>query len=312
MRLLPGAGHDPVGLDVLPSPFTQVVGSICQPGVVQAALREVDAVIHTATLHKPHVATHRKQDFVDVNVTGTLTLLEEACRAEVQSLVFTSTTSAFGASLTPPDGAPAVWVDEDLPGVPKNIYGVTKTAAEDLCALFHRRHGLPVVVLRTSRFFPEDDDNAATREAFTDVNAKVNELLFRRGDLHDMATAHLCALRRAPELGWAKLIVSATTPFERSDAARLRAAPLEVVRRVIPEVESTYAALSFRLPDTIGRVYDNGRARAALGWQPQHDFASALQQLKRGEPWGSPLAREVGAKGYHPGRAFTDGPYPVD
>ena len=58
----------------------------------------VDAVVHTATLHKPHVATHTRQDFVDTNITGTLNLLEEAVAAGVSSFVFTSTTSAFGAS----------------------------------------------------------------------------------------------------------------------------------------------------------------------------------------------------------------------
>ena len=52
--------------------------------------------------------------------------------------VFTSTTSAFGRALTPPPGAPAAWITEDVAPVPRNIYGVTKTAAEDLCELVHR------------------------------------------------------------------------------------------------------------------------------------------------------------------------------
>ena len=42
-----------------------------------------------------------------------------------------------------PPGAPAAWVTEDVTPVPKNIYGVTKAAAEDLCQLFHRNQGLP-------------------------------------------------------------------------------------------------------------------------------------------------------------------------
>ena len=41
-------------------------------------MRGVTAVLHAATLHKPHVATHARQAFVDVNVTGTLNLLEAA------------------------------------------------------------------------------------------------------------------------------------------------------------------------------------------------------------------------------------------
>ena len=59
-----------------------------------------------------------------------------------------------------------MWVTEDLPPVPKNIYGTTKLMAETLCELFFRERGLPVVVLRTSRFFPEDDDDPAMRSAY--------------------------------------------------------------------------------------------------------------------------------------------------
>ena len=76
-------------------------------------------------------ARTRARTFVDTNVTGTLNLLEEAVAAGVGRFVFTSTTSAFGRALTPPPGAPAAWVTEDVAPVPRNIYGVTKIAAED-------------------------------------------------------------------------------------------------------------------------------------------------------------------------------------
>jgi UDP-glucose 4-epimerase len=111
----------------------------------------VRAVIHSATLHKPHVATHARQDFVDTNVTGTLTLLEAALAAGVRAFVHTSTTSAFGSALTPGPGAPAARITEAVAPIPRNIYGVTKVAGESLCELFHRDQRLPVVVLRTGR-----------------------------------------------------------------------------------------------------------------------------------------------------------------
>src|SRR5579859_2575505 len=114
----------------------------------------VTTVYHAATLHKPHVATHSPQQFIDVNITGTLNLLQEAVEAGVASFVFTSTTSVFGDALVPPAGAPAAWITEEVRPVPKNIYGVTKAAAEDLCQLYHRNQGLACIILRTSRFFP--------------------------------------------------------------------------------------------------------------------------------------------------------------
>src|SRR5918996_2277249 len=179
----------------------------------------VDAVIHAATLHKPHVGSHTRQDFVDTNITGTLNLLEEAVEAGAQSFVFTSTTSAFGRALSPGPGEPAAWIDEDVAPVPRNIYGATKTAAEDLCELVHRDHGLPCLILRTSRFFPEGDDRDDVRAAYEDLNVKVNELLYRRVDIEDVVSAHRLALERAGKIGVGRYIVTATTPFTRDDLA---------------------------------------------------------------------------------------------
>ncbi|MFK4652750.1 nucleoside-diphosphate-sugar epimerase [Bradyrhizobium japonicum] len=119
------------GIDLKPSPFTDAVGSIVDPDFVRRQMEGVSAVIHTATLHKPHVATHGKQDFVDTNVTGTLNLLEAALAAGVRSFVFTSTTSAFGSQLRPEAGQAAVWVTEDLAPVPKNIYGTDQADGRD-------------------------------------------------------------------------------------------------------------------------------------------------------------------------------------
>ena len=156
-------GHEVIGLDILQGPFTTHVGSVADRSWVKHCMTGVQTVFHAATLHKPHVATHSRQDFVDTNITGTLNLLEEAVTTGVESFVYTSTTSVFGDALVPPAGAPAAWVTEEVRPIPKNIYGVTKAAAEDLCQLFHRNKGLACIVLRTSRFFPEEDDNRRVR-----------------------------------------------------------------------------------------------------------------------------------------------------
>ncbi len=311
VRTLTDQGHDVVGLDVVESPFTTHVGSITDPEVVARCMDGVDRVIHAATLHKPHVATHTRQAFVDVNITGTLTLLEAAVTAGVESFVYTSTTSVFGDALIPPEGEPAAWITEDVRPVPKNIYGVTKAAAEDLCQLFHRNQGLPCVVLRTSRFFPEEDDNPAVREAWDDANLKVNELLYRRVDIEDVVSAHLLAAGRAPALGFRKYIVSATTPFQQEDLAELRTDAPSVVQRRVPGYEAVYERHGWRMAPGIDRVYVNARAREELGWRPRYDFASVIERLRAGEDLRSPLAVAVGAKGYH-AETFAEGPYPTE
>jgi UDP-glucose 4-epimerase len=256
------------------------------------------------------VATHSSQDFVDTNVTGTLNLLEAAVAAGVRCFVFTSTTSAFGSQLRPEAGQAAVWVTEELPPVPKNIYGTTKLMAETLCELFFRERGLPVVVLRTSRFFPEDDDDPAMRSAYPLDNAQANELLYRRLDIADAVSAHLLAVERAPKIGFARYIVSATSPFEPRHLAALADDAAAAVRELYPDCEKLYAARGWRLFPQIDRVYVNERARRELGWRPEFDFAYVLDCLRGGRDFRSALAREVGSKGYHEA-VFDDGPYPV-
>jgi len=311
MRTLRQADRNAAGVDILPSPFTSRVGSVADRAFVSSAMAGVDAVIHAATLHKPHVATHGRQDFVDTNITGTLNLLEEAVAAGVKAFVFTSTTSVFGRALQPPEGAPAAWITEDVTPVPRNIYGVTKAAAEDLCELFSHRHGLPVAVLRTSRFFPEEDDSKAVRDGYEDENVKANEFLFRRVDVADATDAHLKALERAETIRFGRYIISATTPFEGGDLAELRAHAPAVVKRRVPDYEPVYASRGWTMFPGIDRVYDNARARADLDWRPTFDFASVIRRLQTGDDMQSPLARAVGAKGYHATR-FADGPYPTE
>jgi nucleoside-diphosphate-sugar epimerase len=309
-RTLRESGEDVIGLDIKPSAFTSIVGSVSDPVSVGRAMVGVDTVYHTATLHKPHIATHAKQDFIDTNILGTLVLLERAVSAGVGTFVFTSTTSMFGDALRPPPATPAVWVTEDVAPIPKNIYGVTKTAAEDLCLLFHREHGLKCIVLRTSRFFREEDDDRSKRTSFDDANVKANEFLFRRVELEDVVSAHLCARARAPQLKFGRYIISATTPFLPEDTSELNIRAPTVVGKRVPDYAEIYKSRGWKMFERVDRVYVNQAARVDLCWKPKYDFAFILESLRTGDYPISPLSRVVGSKGYH-NQVFEDGPYPV-
>src|SRR5262245_60385012 len=295
------SAHEVVGLDVQPSPYTTVTGSIVDAAVVTHAMRGVDVVLHAATLHKPHVVTHSRREFVDANIVGTLNLLEAAAAARVGSFVYTSTTSVYGRALIPETGSPAAWITEDVVPLPKNIYGVTKKAAEDLCELFQRKLGLPCVVLRTSRFFPDEDDDDDVRRAYADDNVKANEYPYRRVDLEDVVTAHVLAMERAPELGFRRYVISATTPFTRDDLPRLRSDAPALLRERFPVFEREYGRRGWKMFPTIDRVYDSGLAREELGWVPRWTFGYALERLAADDDIRSALARSIGFKGYHAG-----------
>jgi len=281
-------GHQVIGLDVAPGPDTGLVGSVADRALIDRlfAERGIEAVIHAGALHKPDIARYPKQAFVDVNVTGTLNLLEAAVAAGCGRFVFTSTTSLMISEAIRAGKAGgarrAAWLTEESgPLEPRNVYGVTKRAAEQLCGLVHREHGLPVVVLRTGRFFPEEDD---THRDLSGPNTKANEFLNRRLTVEDCAEAHVAALERAPAIGFGLYIVAAPPPFAEAEAEALIEDAQAVVARHFPEAAELYARQGWRLPDHLDRVYDPSRAERELGFRARTDFAAILAALRDGRP----------------------------
>ncbi|NUP07646.1 MAG: NAD(P)-dependent oxidoreductase [Polyangiaceae bacterium] len=285
--MLSQSGHSVVGLDLAEGTHTQIVGSVADRSLVERVFRQehIEAVVHGAALHKPDLARYPASAFVDVNVTGTLNLLEAATTAGHDRFVFTSTTSLMiSAAIRAEEGHAAVWLTEETtPLEPRNMYGVTKLAAEHLCRLQHLERGLSVVVLRTSRFFPEEDD-MAHEIPLSGPNTKANELLYRRLTVEDAARAHIVALEKAPSLGFETFIVSAPTPFVRDDAADLKRDAASVIERYFPGARALYERAGFRLPTSIGRVYDASRAERLLGFRCRTAFADVLTALEAGSP----------------------------
>lgn len=263
-RQLAVAGHDPLGLDTAPGPWTTHVASLLERTPVAALLARVDAVVHTAALHARHLAWHSPQEFIAVNVVGTRRLLTGAARAGVRSFVFTSTASVYGDAAVPTDRA--VWVTEDLAPRPRDIYDGTKLAAEGLCRLFARESGMAITCLRPGRFFPQPPEALAWNR------------LYRGVDVRDVAAAHLLALTRTgPTFGI--FTIAARSPFTEADLPALLDDAPAVVRRGAPGVAHLFEARGWPLPARIDRVYATARAERVLGYRPRHnadDYARAL------------------------------------
>jgi UDP-glucose 4-epimerase len=288
-------GHRVVGLDPVAAPTTEVVGSVVDRTLVRHTLRDygIDAIVHAGALHKPHVATHDPSHFIAVNVQGTLNLLEEATAAgsPVDRFVFTSTTSLMISqeiwSGRERGMRRAVWIDEEMaPLLPRNIYGVSKLSAEHLCRMVHERSGLPMVVLRTGRFFPEEDDMA--HKIFqSGENTKANEFLFRRLTVEDAAEAHIAALARAPKVGFDTFIISALTPFHSADCEDLMHDAPAVVAHYYPRYREIYARRGWTMFDSIDRVYDSSKAMRQLGFVCRTGFGEVLDRLSSIAPSGA-------------------------
>ena len=159
----------------------------------------------------------------------------------------------------------AVWVDEELRPEPRDIYDITKQAAEALCRDFFEQEGLQTVVLRVSRFLPEP------------VNLAANHRFYRGLDERDGARGHLLALEH--DFSEFEIFnISAGSPFQREDLGQLKQAPRQVITRRLPWAALAYEQLGWHFPASIDRVYSIEKARRLLGYAPQYTAERLLRE----------------------------------
>lgn len=260
--------HAVVGLDERSSPATDVIARLQDGVTLGKLLGGVDAVVHVAALHAPHVGLRPDADFERINVEATRDLARIAAATGVRRIVFTSTTALYGAGRP---GEAADWIDEDTRPRPKTIYHHTKIAAENLLQEAAATHGLAITALRMSRCFPEP---APLMAAYR---------LHRGVDARDVAEAHALALAwEGP--GFRRFVISGATPFRREDAEGLGRNAPEILARRAPGLVAAFAARGWPLPAAIDRVYDPARAREGLGWRARFGFEEVLGELARGSP----------------------------
>ncbi len=256
--------HEVVGMDRTPCSTADYLGDIRDEALLQQALNGVDAVIHTAALHAPHVGLLPDDEFDSINVKATEKLALLGSEQGIKHFIFTSTTALYGHASTP-EGI-AGWVDESVVPQPKTIYHRSKIKAEKRLEKISHVFNLPVTVLQMSRCFPEPADLMAVYR------------LSRGVDARDVALAHACAVEQRPA-GFNRYIISGQTPFKREDCRQLYEDAPALIQTLEPELIKTFKQRGWNLPNSLDRVYDSSKVQKELGWQPQHGFQSVLDML---------------------------------
>jgi nucleoside-diphosphate-sugar epimerase len=208
------------------------------------------------------VATHTRDDFLNVNVAASMYLLAATMRAGIDRLIYTSTTSVYGDAMVDP--ARAVWVTETLEPQPRDVYDESKLMAEQMCrSAAASAPSLTITVLRTCRFFDEAPETMAIHR------------LYRGADVRDIANAHVLALGRRGAFDI--LNVAGPYAFTIEDVDALKTDAPSVIARYYPGAEHEFAARGWHLPQSIDRVYVSDAARRAIGYAPEHGFAELLR-----------------------------------
>jgi nucleoside-diphosphate-sugar epimerase len=118
-----------------------VAGDVRDSGDAREVVRGAEIVFHLAALASVARSLARPREVVDVNVAGTLSLLEAARASSARRVVFASSSSVYGD----PDRVP---VAETVPLRPRSPYAASKAAGEGFLSAFQATHGLEAVVLR--------------------------------------------------------------------------------------------------------------------------------------------------------------------
>jgi nucleoside-diphosphate-sugar epimerase len=161
--------------------------------------------------------------------------------------------------------------------------------AERRAAHFSAVAGLPIVILRTSRFFPEEiltDQFHSGKSALSLANIKANELLGGRVSLEDVVSAHMQALCAPPVMGCSVVVLAAPTPFLRDESAALGTDAPSVILQHFPEAAEAYAKLGWSLPHHLPKVYVVDKA-LSQGWIPRWTFAALLRDINDTEGRGA-------------------------
>lgn len=128
-----------------------IQGSVTDRAVVRRAVKGADYVFHLAALISVPESMEKPIEYVEANTVGTLILLEEAARARVKRLCFSSSAALYGDNPTVPK-------TENMIPEPKSPYAVTKLDGEHYCRMFHEEGRLQTVCLRYFNVFGPRQD----------------------------------------------------------------------------------------------------------------------------------------------------------
>jgi UDP-glucose 4-epimerase len=129
-------------------------GDVREVDVLNAAMKNVDAVVHLAAMWLLHCKDYPRTAF-DVNISGTFNVLEACVNNDIERLVYSSSASVYGDAVELP-------MTEEHPFNNRNFYGASKIAGEAMCRAFHDRYGLSYVGLRYMNVYgPHQDQTAA-------------------------------------------------------------------------------------------------------------------------------------------------------
>ncbi len=245
-----------------------VIADVTDDAAVRSALDGVQTVYHLAGFGSPGSSHADDLEILRVNVSGTCTLLREAAAAGVRRVVFASSASVYG------DG-PASPKTESMPTLPKSVYAASKTAAEDLCLVFHSQRGLDTRILRFFNVYGAGQASNMVIPRFIDLLGHGKPVMLYGDGAQIRDFVHVDDVAAALTMAGAVQTMNAPVLNIGSGSPTSIRAIVETIADLLdvrPEIEL--------LPERPGEiresVADIQAAHAHLGFSPRIDIAQGL------------------------------------
>ena len=251
----------------------EIGGDILQTDVLDAAMKNVDAVVHLAALWLLQCYEFPRAAF-DVNIRGTFNILEACVANNVKRLVYSSSASVYGDTVEEP-------MKESHPYNNWTFYGATKIAGEHMFKAFHKRYGLEGVGLRYMNVYGPRQDYKGTYIAvmmkmLDNIDKGVSPVVYGDGSqaydfiyVGDTAHANVCALKSNAPFGFYNVGRGIKTSVKE-----LMELILKITGSDLP-IKYEPAGQTF----VTNRVGDPGAAEKDLGFRWTTDLGEGLTRL---------------------------------
>ena len=300
--------------DYLAKDIEFVQGDMRDPGAVREALTAIDVIYHKAAAVGVGQSMYEIAGYMASNTQGTANLLQAMLdsKREFEKLIVASSMSIYGegkyrcaehGEMAPPPRELAqlrhkqwepqcpvcnaelapVPTDEAKPLQCTSVYALSKKDQEEICLLYGRTYGLPVVALRYFNIYGTRQalSNPYTGVAAIFASRLLNQrapMVFEDGgqqrdfvSVHDIVQANLLALRKVEADGLA-INIGSGSPISIREVGRTLGESLGV--RVEPEITDKYRAGDIR------HCYaDISLARRVLDYEPKYQFAEGIGEL---------------------------------
>ena len=251
-----------------------IEGDIRDFWTVIKATKGIDYILHQAALPSVPRSIDNPLTTTEVNVNGTLNILEAARFNEVQRIVYASSSSVYGDS-------PEMPKSEDMKPLPKSPYAITKLAGEEYCMSFFNLYGLETVALRYFNIFgprqnPFSQYSAVIPKFINMLNKGRNPTIWGDGTtsrdftyIDNVINANILACEKKAAAGNV-INIAYGKAYTINDL-------VEKLNKIIgADLSPTYG------PEKIGDVKhslaDISKARKILGFEPEIDFEEGLRR----------------------------------